>query len=106
MKSSAKLSNLRRDLHICYRLNHEQQLIFSELYYEIKDMENTIQRNTGEKLVRTKCCGAPICYKEIKEPLGDGIMPFNILILWCQKCGQILDGNGNFREPNIKITEL
>jgi len=54
----------------------------------------------------TKCCNAPIRYKEIKDPLGDGVMPFNTIILWCEKCAQILDGNGNFREPNLKITEL
>ncbi len=55
---------------------------------------------------RTACCNAPIRYKEIEFPLGKLNMPINSLILWCEACGHILDGNGNHAKHNLKIHEV
>lgn len=54
--------------------------------------------------VRSNCCKARIRFVDIQKPLGKEKAPYNIIIIWCEGCGTILNGNGG--KTGIKINEI
>ena len=58
-----------------------------------------------EYLPKSECCGAPMRFIDIPEPIKDAngktVSSFNALLIWCERCGRLLSNDDKKIRINI-----